>query len=143
MDGAGGCSAAEDVAPLSCGLLLKLKRELVRAESALPRRPRLVGGGEAVPVGALLGEAALGEERASGDGGEPFVINWELRSDQFLLGVLKTINVLGDAWVLGPPAEGYQEKGDNVGGLEAAAAALEAREKVSEGHLVVKGRLFF
>ena len=46
-------------------------------------------------------------------------------------------------WVLVPPAEGGQEEGDNVGGLEAAAAALEAREKFAEGHLVIEGRLFF
>ena len=62
VDGGGGDSAAEDVAPLSCRSLLTLKRELVCAESGIPRRPRLVGAGEAVPVGALLGEAARGEE---------------------------------------------------------------------------------
>ena len=43
----------------------------------------------------------------------------------------KAIYVFGDTWVLGPPAEGGQEEGDNVGGLKAAAAALEAREKVA------------
>ena len=44
-------------------------------------------------------------------------------------------------WVVGPPDEGGAEEGDNVGGFGAAAAALEASEKVSEGHLVVKGCL--
>ena len=33
-------------------------------------------------------------------------------------------------------------EGDNVGGLKAAASALEAREKVVEGHLIVEGGLF-
>ena len=93
--------------------------------------------------GRLLGEAARGEEQAGGDGGEPFIVNRELCSHRFLLGVLETIYVLGDAWVFGPPAEGGREEGDNVGGLEAAAAALEACEKVTERHLVVEGRLFF
>ena len=59
--------------------------------------------------------------------------------DRFLLGVLKTIDVLGYAWVVVPPAEGGGEEGDNVGGFEDADAALEASEKVLEGHLVVKG----
>ena len=45
--------------------------------------------------------------------------------------------------VVGPPAKGGGKEGDGVGGFEATAAALEASEKVSEGHLVVKGRLFF
>ena len=55
------------------------------------------------------------------------------------MGILETIDVLGDAWVVGPPAEGGGKEGDDVGGFEAAAAALEASKKVSEGHLVVKG----
>ena len=63
--------------------------------------------------------------------------------DRLLLGILETIDVLGDAWVVGPPAEGGREEGDDVGGFEAADAALDESEKVSEGHLVVKGRLFF
>ena len=46
-------------------------------------------------------------------------------------------------WVIGPPAEGGGEEGENVGGFEAAAATLEPIEKLSEGHLVVKGCLLF
>ena len=75
----GGRGAAENVAPLSGGLLLTLKRELVCAESGFPRRPRLVGAREAIPVGELLGEASRGKERAGGYGCEPFVVNWERR----------------------------------------------------------------
>ena len=42
--------------------------------------------------------------------------------DRLLLGILETIDVLGDAWVVSPPAEGGGEEGDDVGGREAAAA---------------------
>ena len=66
----------------------------------------LLARGGAVPVGALLGEADRGKERAGGNGGEPFIVNQELCSDRFLLGILETINVLGDGWVLGPTVEG-------------------------------------
>ena len=45
------------------------------------------------------------------------------------MSVLEAIYVLGNVWVLGPPAEGGREEGDNVRGLEDTAAALEAREK--------------
>ena len=53
------------------------------------------------------------------------------------------IDLLGDTWVFGPPAEGGGAEGDDVGGFEAAAATLEASENVSEGQMFVKGRLFF
>ena len=62
----GGRGAAEYIALLSGGPLLTLERELVRAESGFLRRPRLVGAGEVFPVGALLGEAVRGKERAGG-----------------------------------------------------------------------------
>ena len=55
--------------------MLTLQRELVSAESGFPRCPLLVGAWKAVPVGALLGEAAHGEERAGGYGREPFVVD--------------------------------------------------------------------
>ena len=73
--GSGG--AAENVAPLSGGLLLTLERELVSAECGFPRRPRLVGAKEAIPVMALLGEAACGKEQAGGYGCETLVVDWE------------------------------------------------------------------
>ena len=76
MDGGGICSAVKDVAPLSGGPLLTLESELVSAESGFPHCPRLVGAGEAVSVGELLGESARSEERAGGDGGEPFIRLW-------------------------------------------------------------------
>ena len=56
--------------------------------------------------------------------------------DQLLLGVLEKIDILWDAWVVVPPVEGGGEEGDDVGGFEAAAAALEANEKFSEGTLL-------
>ena len=71
----GGGGATKNVAPLSGGPLLTLKRELVIAERGFPCRPRLVGTWEAVSVGALLGEDAYGEERASGYGRETFVVD--------------------------------------------------------------------
>ena len=71
----GGGGAAEIVAPLSGSPLLTLERELVSAEIDLSCRPRLVGAWEAIPVGALLGEAARGEERAGGYGREPFAVD--------------------------------------------------------------------
>ena len=51
----GGCTA-KDVPPLPCRALFTLERELMGAEGCLPRGIRLVGAGEAVPVGALLQE---------------------------------------------------------------------------------------
>ena len=117
--------------------MLTLEHDLVRAYSVLTRRPFLVGAGEAVPVGALLGEAARGEERAGGYDSEPFIVYWERRSHRLFLSVLEAIDIFWDAWVLGPQAKGGREEGDDVGGLKSAAAALEARERVAEGHLVV------
>ena len=75
MERGGGGGAAENVAPISGGPLLTLERDLVSAESGFPRHPRLVGAWEAVPVGALLGESARGEERTGAYGREPFVVN--------------------------------------------------------------------
>ena len=66
--------AAENVAPLSGGPLLTLECELVSAESGFPCRPILVGVWEAVPVGALLGEASRGEERAGSYGRDPLLL---------------------------------------------------------------------
>ena len=57
----GGGGATKNVALISGGPFLTLERELVSAESVFPCRPRLVGAWEAVPVGALIGEAARGE----------------------------------------------------------------------------------
>ena len=56
--------------------------------------------------------------------------------------VLESVNVLGDAWVVGPRAEHGQKVGDDVGSLEAAAAAFETGRKIAEGHLIVEGGLF-
>ena len=81
----GGRGAAENIAPLSGGPLLTLERELVSVESGFPRRPRLVGAGEAAPVGALLGEAACGEEQAGGYGCDSIVVDWERRSHRLSL----------------------------------------------------------
>ena len=43
--------------------------------------------------------------------------------------------------VLGPPSEGSREEGDDVCGLEAAAANLEACEEVADRHLFIEGGL--
>ena len=75
MERGGGGGATENVASLSGGPLLTLDHELVSAESGFPCRTRLVGAWEAIPVRALLGEAARGEERAGGYGREPFVVD--------------------------------------------------------------------
>ena len=76
----GGGGATKNVTPLSGGPLLTLERELVSAEIGLPCRPSLVGAWEAVPVGALLGEAARGTERAGGNGRETLVVDGQRRS---------------------------------------------------------------
>ena len=55
------------------------------------------------------------------------------------MSVPKAVDVLGDARVVGPPAEHGRQERDNAGGLEDAAAVLEAVEEVAEGDLVVKG----
>ena len=107
-------------------------------EGRLPRGPRLVGAGEAVPVGVLLWEDSRGEERDGGYLGKPLVVDQELCPDRLLLRVLETVDLIGDARVVGPPAKRSGEEVDHVGGLKDAAAALESGEKVAEGHLVIK-----
>ena len=76
----GGGGATENVAPLSGDPLLTLECELVSVESGFPCRPSLVGAWEAVSFGALLGEAARGEERAGGNGRETLVVDGQRRS---------------------------------------------------------------
>ena len=53
VDCDGGGRAAKDVPPLPWRALFTLKRELMGAEGRLPRGQRLVGTGEAVPVGGV------------------------------------------------------------------------------------------
>ena len=77
----GGGGATENVAPLSSGPFLTLERELVSAESGFSCRPNLVCSWEAVPVGALLGEAARSEEIAVGNAREPIVVDGQRRAD--------------------------------------------------------------
>ena len=135
-----GC-AAEDAPPLPCRAFFTLERERMGAEGRLPRGPRVVGAGEAVPVGALLREASCGKEQAGGDRGNLLVVNRELCPERLLLRVLEKVDVLGDARVVGPPSERGGEEGDDVGGFKAAAAALESGKKVAERNLVIKGGL--
>ena len=91
--------------PLPSRVLFALERELVGAEGPLPRGPRFVIAGEAVPVRAFFGEAPRDEERAGGNRGKPHVVDGELLLDQLLLRVLDTVNLLGYAQVVSPPAE--------------------------------------
>ena len=141
VDRDGGGCAAEDVPPLPCCALFTIERELMVVEGRLLCGPRLVGVGEAISVGALLRKPFCGKERAGGNRGKQLVVDREICSDRLLLGVLETIEVLRDARVVGPPSERGREEGDDVGGLEAAAAALESGKKVAERHLVIKGGL--
>ena len=128
--------------PLSRRTLFALQRELVGAKGCPPRAPRLVGAREAVPVRALFREAPRGEERARSDCCDPHVRNQEVRADGLLLRVLKAVHIFWDAQVVGRQAEHIGQEGDNVGGLEAASAVLEAVEEVAEGGLVRKGQIF-
>ena len=136
-----GCHAAEDAPLLPRRALFALKRELVGAEGRLPPGPRFFSAGEAVPVRALFWEAPRGKGRDGGDRGKPHVVDGELCLDQLILRVLETVNVLGDARVVRPPAEHGRKEGDDVGGLEAAAAAFEMGEKIAEANLIVEGGL--
>ena len=101
MDG----RAAEGNPPLSCRALFAFERELVGAEGCPPRVPHLFGAREAVPVEELFGESPCIKERACSDCCEPHVGNGEVRADGLLLRVLEAVDVLGDARVVGPPAE--------------------------------------
>ena len=56
--------------------------------------------------------------------------------------VLEAVKVLGDAGVVGPPAEHGRKKGDDVGGFEDAAAAFEMGKKIAQGHPIVEGGFF-
>ena len=131
MECCGGGGTAKNVAPLSGGPLLTLERELVGAESVFTIRPGLVCAWETIPVGALFWKTAGGEEGADGYGRQPFIVDGKRRSDGFSLRLLEPVDVLRNSWILGPLAEGLREEGDDVCGLEAAAAALEAREEVT------------
>ena len=57
MDRDGSGRTVKDVPLLPCRALFTLERELMGVEGRLPRGPRLVGAGEAVPVRELLQEA--------------------------------------------------------------------------------------
>ena len=131
MERCGGGGAAKNVAPLSGGPLITLERELVGTESGFPSRPGLVCAWETIPVGSLFRKTAGGEEVAGGYGCQPFIVNWKRHPDRFSLRLLDPVNILGYSWILGPPAEGCREEGDDVCGLEVATATLEAREEVS------------
>ena len=132
--------AAKDVSPLPRFALFAFERELMNAEGCPLHVPRLVGASKAIPVGALFGEATRSEERAGGNCGESHVIDGEVCSNGLIFSVLEEVDVLGNARVIGPPAEHGGQEGDNFCDLEAAAAVLEAVEEVAEGGLVVKGR---
>ena len=54
------------------------------------------------------------------------------------MGVLKAVDVLRDAQVVGQPAEHDGKEGDNVGGLEDAVSVLEAVEEFAEGGLFIE-----
>ena len=142
VDSDSGDLAAEDVPPLPSRALFAIERYLVGAEGHFPREPRFVSAGEAAPVRALFLEAPHGKEQDGGDSGKPHVLDGELCPDQLILRFLKTVKVLGDTQVIGPPAKHVLKEGDDVGGLEDAAAAVETGEKIAEGHLVVKCGFF-
>ena len=132
MECCGGGGADKNVAPLSGGPLLTLERELVGTESGFPSRPGLACAWKAVPVGALFWKTAGGKEGDGGYGRQPFIVDGKRRSDGFTLCFLQPVDVFRNSRILVPPAEGGREEEDDVGGLEAAAAALEARGKVLE-----------
>ena len=132
--------AAEDVSLLSRCALFEFERELMGAEGCPRCVPCLLGARKDIPVRELFGEAARVEERAGADCGEPHVGDGKVCIDGLLLSVLKAVDLLGDAQVVGPPAEHGRQEGDNVGGLEAAADVLEAVEEVAEGDLVLEVR---
>ena len=132
--------ADKDVSPITCRALFAFERELMGSEGCFPRVPSLVGVREDIPVRALFGEDARNKEQAGGDRGKPHVGDGELCTNGLLLGVFEAVVVLGDARFVGPPAKHDGQEGDNVGGLEAAAAILEAVEEVAEGDLFVEGR---
>ena len=90
----------------------------------------------------MFKETPCGKERARSNCYKPHVGNREVHADGILLRVLEAVHVLGDAQVVGPPAEHGRQEGDNIGGLEAAATILEEAEEVTEGELVIKGQFF-
>ena len=141
MECFGGRGAAKNVSPLSGGPLLTLERELVGVESGFPSLPGLVCAWEAVPVGALFWKTAGVEEGAGGYRSQPFIVDGKRRSDGFSLHFLQPVDVFRNSRILVSPAKGCREEGDDVCGLEDAAAALEARKEVAERHLIVEGGL--
>ena len=81
MERCGGGGAAKNVAPLSGGPLLTLKRELMGTESSFPSRPGLSCAWETIPVGALFRKSAGDKEGAGGYGRQPLIVDWKRRPD--------------------------------------------------------------
>ena len=59
------------------------------------------------------------------------------------MSVLEAVEIIRDVRVIGPPAEHGRQEGDDGGGLEDAAAVIEAVEEVAEAGLVVEGCFLF
>ena len=110
LDGGGG--RAEGVSAGARGSLLAFDGELGFASPLFSGRPGLGCRELRVPHRTLDGEAAGCEQRLGGSSSEPFVGDGQSGSGGFFLGVLESVDVLGDAGILLPPRLHVDEEGD-------------------------------
>ena len=122
MDGGGCGGAAKRITVIGRSTLFVLDRLLCLVGPGLQCWPCLLDGREAVPVNAELGEAAGREEGQGDDGGEPGIHDGKMGVGRFPLGILESVDVLGDAGVFGPPAKHCSLEVHNVCGFETTTA---------------------
>ena len=138
FDGSRG--GAEHIGAAGGGTLFALDGLLRCTGPGLPGSPGLDGWGKSIPIGTLLRKAAGGEQGESGCRGEPVVRDGKIAAEGFLLGLLESVDVLGDSRVILPPALHVDGKSDDVGSFEAGHVGGEVVQHVAEGDLIVEGR---
>ena len=122
VDGSGCRGAAERFAMMARSALFALNHLLCLAGPGLPCWPRLCGGCEAIPVKPEHEEAAGREEGHGGNGGKPVIHDGKMGAGGFPLGVLESVDVLGEAGVFGPPAEHCSLEVHDVCGFKTTTA---------------------
>eukprot|EP00956_Cyclotella_meneghiniana_P000223 scaffold288_cov44-Cyclotella_meneghiniana.AAC.3 len=96
--------------------------------------------GPGIPIGTLLREAAGGEQGEGGHRGKPVLRDGQISVEGFLLGLLESVDVLGDSGVILPPALHVDGQRDDVSGFEPGHVGGEMVQHVAERGLIIVGR---
>ena len=86
-----------------------------------------------------LGKTSGREVGHCGNGGEPVVHDGKMGTGGLLLGVLESVDVLGDTGIVGPPTKHCCLEVHNISGFEAATARGEVVQVSADLDLVVEG----